>query len=93
MIEHLIASLTSHEGIVGLSAMIIVLVSMCFNTRTRTGTLWMRSVNIVGCLVSIYQGILLDLHRPQGGITIILLNLILIFINGYYFIKSWRQKT
>ena len=92
MIEHLIASVTSKEGIVGLSAMIIVLVSMCFNTRTRKGTLWMRSVNIIGCLVSIYQGILLDLHRPQGGITIILLNLILIFINGYYFIKSWRTK-
>ncbi len=88
MIEYFTQLVSSPAAIVGLVASIIVLVSMCFNTRTRKGELWMRGSNVVGSILSDVYGILLG---PEG-FAMLLLNTPLIFISAYYFVKSWRVK-
>lgn len=85
-IENLI---NSPVGLIGVCASVLVLVSMCFNTRTRKGELIMRSLNCVGSVVSVIYGILLG----PDGFGMILLNGSLIFVNSYYLLKSIRNKS
>ena len=80
-------SLSNPTAIVGLVASIVVLVSMCFNTRTRTGEILMRLLNLVGSVISVVYGILLG---PLGA-GMLLLNGTLIFVNLYYLVKSLKN--
>ena len=89
MIEYFSQLVSSPAAVVGLVASIIVLISMCFNTRTRCGELWMRGLNVIGSILSDLYGLLLG---PEG-FAMLLLNTPLIFISAYYFIKSWRHRT
>ena len=77
-------SLNDPTAIIGLVASIVVLISMCFNTRTRTGEVLMRSLNLVGSVISVVYGILLG---PLGA-GMLLLNGTLVFVNLYYLVKS-----
>lgn len=88
MIDYFVQLVKSPTGVVGLIASIIVLVSMCFNTRTRSGELWMRSLNVIGSILSVIYGIALG----PDGFGMLILNTPLIFVSGYYFIRSWRKK-
>ncbi len=87
MVEYFNTLLTDTVSQIGLLASIIVLVSMCFNTRTRRGELLMRSVNLVGSIVSVVYGLLLG---PLGA-GMILLNGVLVFVNLIYLIKAVKQ--
>ncbi len=84
-----IRSLTDPTSMVGLIASVIVLVSMCFNTKSRNGELLMRSVNLIGSIVSITYGFMLG---PSLGAGVILLNGALVFVNAYYLIECVRRK-
>ena len=83
MMEYL-QSLNDPVAIVGLFASIVVLVSMCFNTKTIVGELLMRSLNLVGSIISVIYGMMLG----ALGAGMILLNGTLIFVNLYYLVKS-----
>lgn len=79
-----IHSLTDPTSLLGLIASVIVLVSMCFNTRSKTGEMLMRSINLIGSIVSVVYGVMLG---PSLGAGVILLNGVLVLVNGYYLIK------
>lgn len=87
MIEYFTQLVSSPAAVVGLVASIIVLISMCFNTRTRCGELWMRGLNVIGSILSVIYGLALG---PEG-FGMLLLNTPLVFVSAYYFIKSWRN--
>ena len=87
MIDYLM-SLNNPVSIIGLVASIIVLVSMCFNPSTKRGNIMMRSVNLIGSIVSVIYGVLLG---PLGA-GMILLNGVLVFVNAYYLIVTLKHK-
>lgn len=89
MTEYFTQLVASPAAIVGLLSSLIVLVSMCFNTRKRCGELWMRGLNVIGSILSVIYGIALG---PEG-FGILILNTPLIFVSAYYFIKSWKETT
>lgn len=84
MIEYINELVTSPVAILGLVASIIVLVSMCFSTRTRLGELLMRSINLLGSILSVIYGVCLG----ATGFGMVILNAPLVFVNLYYIIKS-----
>lgn len=86
MMEYL-QSLNNPIAIVGLVASIVVLISMCFNTKTITGELLMRSLNLIGSIISVVYGVMLG----ALGVGMILLNGTLIFVNLYYLVKSLKN--
>ena len=88
MIEYFTQLVASPTGVVGLVASIVVLVSMCFNTRTRSGELWMRGLNVIGSILSVIYGLALG----PDGFGMLLLNTPLVFVSGFYFVRSWRNK-
>jgi len=88
MTEYFDTLLTDPVSIIGLVASIIVLVSMCFNSSTKRGNILMRSVNLIGSIVSVIYGILLG---PLGA-GMILLNGVLVFVNLYYLIVTLKHK-
>ena len=88
MTEYFNTLLTDPVTLLGLLASIIVLVSMCFNTRTRRGELLMRSVNLVGSIVSVVYGVLIGV--PGSGM--VLLNGVLVFVNLYYLVLTLKHK-
>ena len=87
MIDYLM-SLNNPVAILGLVASIIVLISMCFNPTTKKGNILMRSVNLVGSIVSVIYGVLLG----ALGAGMILLNGVLVFVNAYYLIVTLKHK-
>lgn len=87
MIDYLM-SLNNPVAILGLVASIIVLISMCFNPSTKKGNILMRSVNLVGSIVSVIYGVLLG----SLGAGMILLNGVLVFVNAYYLIVTLKHK-
>lgn len=87
MIDYFTSLVSSPVAIIGLVASIIVLVSMCFDTRTRRGELLMRGLNVIGSVLSVLYGVALG----PDGFGVLLLNTPLIFISSYYFVKSWRM--
>ena len=87
MIEYFTSLVSSPVAIIGLVASIIVLVSMCFDTSTRKGDMLLRSWNLAGSIISVIYGVILG----PDGFGMILLNGILVFVNIYYLIKSWRM--
>ena len=62
---------------------------MCFDTSTRKGDLLLRLWNLVGSVLSVIYGIILG---PEG-FGMIILNGTLVFVNLYYLIKIWKEKT
>lgn len=84
MTEYFNTLLTDPVAIVGLLASIIVLVSMCFNTRTQRGEFLMRVLNFIGSVISVIYGIVLG----PTGFGVIILNGPLVFINLIYLFKS-----
>lgn len=87
MMEYFTTMLTDPTAMLGLLASIVVLVSMCFNTRTRKGELFMRSINFVGSILSVIYGIILG----PAGFGMILLNGVLVVVNLVYLCKSLKK--
>jgi len=88
MTEYFINLVTDPIALIGLLASLIVLVSMCFNTRTKRGALLMRWFNLIGSVVSVVYGVLLG----SLGAGMILLNGVLVFVNIYYIIVCMKHK-
>lgn len=74
--------------VLGLVASLVVLVSMCFSTTTRTGALLMRSVNLLASVLCVIYGWLLG----PAGLGTFLLNTVLVFVNIYHFIKVFKKN-
>ena len=75
--------------IIGITATLLILVSMCFKTTSPKGALCMRIINIVGSAVFVVYGILLP------AISTAILNGALIIVNTYHTIflmKSDKNK-
>lgn len=88
MIEYFTQLVASPAAIVGLVASLIVLVSMCFNTRTKCGERLMRSFNFIGSIMSVVYGIILG----PAGFGMILLNGTLVFVNLFYLVKTDKDS-
>ena len=84
MFEYIKSLITDPVALVGLLASLIVLISMCFNTRTQHGELLMRVLNLIGSVISVIYGIVLG----PVGFGVIILNAPLIFINLFYVFKN-----
>ena len=83
MIEYFRELVSNPAAILGLVASLVVLVSMCFDTRTRKGDLLLRAWNLAGSVLSVTYGIILG----PAGFGMIILNGTLVFVNVYYLIK------
>ena len=88
MIEYFTQLVASPAAIVGLVASLIVLVSMCFNTRTKRGERLMRALNFIGSIMSVVYGIILG----PAGFGMILLNGTLVFVNLFYLVKPDKDS-
>ena len=87
MSEYFSSLVTDPAALLGLLASLIVLVSMCFNTRTKRGERLMRSLNFLGSIMSVVYGIVLG----PAGFGMILLNGTLVFVNLFYLIKKDKK--
>lgn len=88
MIEYFTQLVSSPTAIVGLVASLIVLVSMCFNTRTKRGERLMRALNFIGSIMSVVYGIILG----PAGFGMILLNGTLVFVNLFYLVRTDKDS-
>lgn len=88
MSEYFNSLVTDPAALLGLLASLIVLVSMCFNTRTKRGERLMRSLNFLGSIMSVIYGIVLG----PAGFGMILLNGTLVFVNLFYLIKDDKNS-
>lgn len=88
MSEYFNSLVTDPAALLGLLASLIVLVSMCFNTRTKRGERLMRSLNFLGSIISVVYGIVLG----PAGFGMILLNGTLVFVNLFYLIKDDKNS-
>ena len=86
--NYLTECFTNPAALLGLLASVIVLVSMCFNTKTRKGTFMMRLINLVGSILSTIYVLALG----TSGIGVVLLNGVLIFINLFYLVKKDKDS-
>lgn len=80
-------TLDSVEAI-GLVATVILVASMCFNTKTFIGTLLMRFLNLVCSVVWI---IYVCAHTP-GLLSTLVSNILLTIINLYFLIIAVKNK-
>ena len=87
MIEYVNTLFTDPAALLGLLASLVVLVSMCFNTRTKRGERLMRALNFIGSIMSVVYGIILG----PAGFGMILLNGTLVFVNLFYLIKNDKE--
>lgn len=87
MSEYFSSLVTDPAALLGLLASLIILVSMCFNTRTKRGERLMRSLNLLGSIMSVVYGIILG----PAGFGMILLNGTLVFVNLFYLIKKDKK--
>lgn len=88
MSEYFNSLVTDPAALLGLLASLIVLVSMCFNTRTKRGERLMRSLNFLGSIMSVIYGVVLG----PAGFGMILLNGTLVFVNLFYLIKDDKNS-
>ena len=88
LVNYLTECFTTPVALIGLLASVVVLVSMCFNTKTRKGTFRMRLINLVGSILSTIYGVALG----TSGIGVVLLNGVLIFINLFYLVKTDKDS-
>lgn len=87
MIEYVNTLFTDPAALLGLLASLVVLVSMCFNTRTKRGERLMRALNFIGSIMSVVYGIILG----PAGFGMILLNGTLVFVNLFYLVKTDKE--
>lgn len=88
MLEYFNTLFTDPAALLGLLASLVVLVSMCFNTRTKRGERLMRALNFIGSIMSVVYGIILG----PAGFGMILLNGTLVFVNLFYLIKTDKDS-
>ena len=74
------------KEIIGISASVLILISMVFKTTSVKGRILMRSLNIAGSVVFMVYGILL----PAWSTAI--LNGMLIFVNLYHLVKTLKRR-
>lgn len=67
--------------IVGVIASILILISMCFNSSSYKGSLFMRIFNLIGSIILTVYGSLIQ------AFSVVFLNGILVFVNFYYLIN------
>ena len=72
--------------VIGILATLFILVSMCFKTTSRKGSIWMRSLNIVGSAVFLVYGCLLPAFSTA------ILNACLLAVNTYHLIMLINHK-
>lgn len=89
MIEYFSSLVTDPIALIGMIASIIVLISMCFNTRTKKGELLLRSWNLIGSILSVIYGLLLGVL----GAGMILLNGVLVFVNIFYIVRNVSKSS
>jgi predicted methyltransferase MtxX (methanogen marker protein 4) len=82
--KEILIAFANPTAIIGLVGSIIILVAMCFNTRTEKGEKCMRTVNLVGSLIYVAYGLLLGIN----GIGTVILNAALVFVNMHYISKA-----
>lgn len=87
LVNYLTECFTKPVALIGLLASVVVLVSMCFNTRTKRGERLMRALNFIGSIMSVVYGIILG----PAGFGMILLNGTLVFVNLFYLIKNDKR--
>ena len=88
MFEYFNTLFTDPAALLGLLASLVVLVSMCFNTRTKRGERLMRALNFIGSIMSVVYGIILG----PAGFGMILLNGTLVFVNLFYLVKTDKDS-
>lgn len=88
MTEYVNTLFTDPAALLGLLASLVVLVSMCFNTRTKRGERLMRALNFIGSIMSVVYGIVLG----PAGFGMILLNGTLVFVNLFYLVKTDKDS-
>ena len=71
---------------VGLVATVLLVISLCFNTKTFKGTLCMRVLNLLCSGVWIVYGVLLGL--PATFVS----NILCVLINLYYLILAVKNR-
>lgn len=76
----------SYVEIIGILATIILVVSMAYNCNNRKTTLIMRSLNGISALLFIIYSIVLCAYST------ILSNLIILLIDIYYIVKTYKNK-
>lgn len=88
MLEYFNTLFTDPAALLGLLASLVVLISMCFNTRTKRGERLMRALNFIGSIMSVVYGIILG----PAGFGMILLNGTLVFVNLFYLVKTDKDS-
>lgn len=71
MSNYLSTLFTDPAALIGLLVSLIVIVSMCSNTRAEKGELWMRLPNFIGSIISVIYGVILG---PAGFGTVLLVS-------------------
>ncbi len=71
--------------IIGITATLLILVSMLVKTTTLKGSIFMRAVNAIGSVVFVVYGVLLP------AISTAILNGALVIINTYYLIVLIKE--
>ena len=67
--------------IIGFCASILILISACCNTHKEKGIILLRALNMVGSLVYVYYGFLINSY------SLIFLNAFMAIINAVYFYR------
>ena len=71
--------------IIGITATLLILVSMCFKTTNFKGAIYMRIMNVIGSAVFVVYGILLP------AISTAILNGALVVVNTYHTIVLMKS--
>ena len=77
----------SYAELWGTIGSVVVLISMCFDVETPVGSFLLRFLNVVGCIIYIYYGILIN------SFSVLMLNTILLVVNVIYLLKKPRKKN
>ena len=72
--------------LIGTCGSLFILVSMCFSTRTKQGTIALRALNLIGSIVYIYYGILLN------AFSVVFLNACMVLVNAHYVFREFKQE-
>ena len=71
---------------IGILATLLILVSMSFKTTSIKGSIWMRTLNIVGSVVFVIYGCLLPAYSTA------ILNACLVVVNAYHLVILIKHK-
>jgi hypothetical protein len=82
--KDIITAFANPTAIIGLVGSIVILIAMCFNTRTEKGEKCMRTINLIGCIIYVGYGFLLGIN----GVGTVVLNSALLFVNLHFLTKT-----